>query len=212
MGPVGYDIGCGVAALRSAVPRDRATPDRMREFSRKVMERVGLGAGSRGETVSPARFQEIVRGGAEALGFHRGTAERDRIPVEDAWDIPRSSRAWRGQSQLGSLGGGNHFIELQHDGERLYVMFHEPPLPPVPPLPPSPCPPRSPPPPPPSAGLSQPPAFLHRLSTGPQPEAMSTAKAAEVETVMRKCFVMRALIRPVSALRKAPVVWRVTPR
>ncbi|HEY6554919.1 MAG TPA: RtcB family protein [Vicinamibacteria bacterium] len=124
MGPVGYDIGCGVAALRSPVPRDRATPDRLREFSRRVMERVGLGAGSRGEAVSPARFQEIVRGGAEALGAHRGTAERDRIPVDDGWDIPKSSRAWRGQGQLGSLGGGNHFIELQHDGERLYVMFH----------------------------------------------------------------------------------------
>src|SRR6476619_677631 len=37
MGPVGYDIGCGIAALRSAVPRDEATPDRVRAFSRRVM-------------------------------------------------------------------------------------------------------------------------------------------------------------------------------
>ena len=44
--------------------------------------------------------------------------------MDDDWDIPKDSRAWRGQSQLGSLGGGNHFIELQHDGERLWVMFH----------------------------------------------------------------------------------------
>jgi len=124
MGPVGYDIGCGVAVLRSDVPREKAAPDRVREFSRKVMERVGLGAGSRGQPVSPGRFQEVVRGGAEALGVRRGTAERDRIPVDDSWDIPKASRAFRGQQQLGSLGGGNHFIELQHDGERLYVMFH----------------------------------------------------------------------------------------
>jgi tRNA-splicing ligase RtcB len=124
MGPVGYDIGCGVAVLRSEVPCERATPDLVRTFSRKVMERVGLGAGSRGQRVSPERFQEVVRGGAEAMGTHRGAAERDRIPVEDAWDIPKASRAWRGQQQLGSLGGGNHFIELQHDGARLYVMFH----------------------------------------------------------------------------------------
>jgi tRNA-splicing ligase RtcB len=124
MGPVGYDIGCGVAVLRSDVPRERADPEHVREFSRQVMERVGLGAGSRGQRVSPERFQEVVRGGAEALGVRRGTAERDRIPVDDAWDIPKASRAFRGQLQLGSLGGGNHFIELQHDGERLYVMFH----------------------------------------------------------------------------------------
>jgi tRNA-splicing ligase RtcB len=124
MGPVGYDIGCGIAALRSSVARDQATPERVKAFSREVMRRVGLGVGSKGQRVSDARFQEIVRGGAEAVGAKRGTAERDRIPVEDSWDIPKQSRAWRGQLQVGSLGGGNHFIELQHDGERLWVMFH----------------------------------------------------------------------------------------
>jgi tRNA-splicing ligase RtcB len=124
MGPVGYDIGCGIAALRSEVERSQATPERIRAFSRLVMQRVGLGAGAKGESVSAARFQEIVRGGAEAMGARRGTAERDRIPVDEDWDIPRDSRAWRGQHQLGSLGGGNHFIELQHDGARLWVMFH----------------------------------------------------------------------------------------
>jgi tRNA-splicing ligase RtcB len=124
MGPVGYDIGCGMAALRSDVPREEATAERAKAFSREVMRRVGLGAGSRGQAVSKERFQEIVRGGAEAMGVKRGTAERDRIPVDDRWDIPPRSRAWRGQQQLGSLGGGNHFIELQHDGERLWVMFH----------------------------------------------------------------------------------------
>lgn len=124
MGPVGYDIGCGMCVLRSSVARGEATPARVKDFSRRVMQRVGLGAGSRGRPVSSERFQEIIRAGAEALGAKRGTAERDRIPVEDVWDIPRDSRAWRGQNQLGSLGGGNHFIELQHDGERLWVMFH----------------------------------------------------------------------------------------
>jgi tRNA-splicing ligase RtcB len=124
MGPVGYDIGCGMAALRSDVPRQEATPERVKAFSLEVMRRVGLGVGSRGPSVSKERFQEVLRGGALALGVRRGTAERDRIPVDDSWDVPRSSRAWRGQEQLGSLGGGNHFIELQHDGERLWVMFH----------------------------------------------------------------------------------------
>jgi len=124
MGPVGYDIGCGMAALRSPVHREAATPEKLREFSRGVMARVGLGAGSKGQPVSNDRFQEVVRNGALAVGAPRGLAERDRIPVDDSWDIPKDSRAWRGQAQLGSLGGGNHFIELQHDGERLWVMFH----------------------------------------------------------------------------------------
>src|SRR3954470_24031329 len=51
MGPVGYDIGCGIAALRSTVSRAEATPDRVKDFSRRVMQRVGLGAGSKGEAV-----------------------------------------------------------------------------------------------------------------------------------------------------------------
>src|SRR5262245_65100745 len=68
MGPVGYDIGCGIAALRSDAARERATPDEVKAFSRLVMSRVGLGAGAKGQPVSPERFQEIVRGGAEALG------------------------------------------------------------------------------------------------------------------------------------------------
>ena len=124
MGPVGYDIGCGIAALRSTASRELADPERVAAFSRRVMQRVGLGAGSRGESVSSQRFQEVIRGGAEAVGTRRGTAERDRIPVDDDWDVPRRSRAGRGQNQLGSLGGGNHFIELQHDGRHLWVMFH----------------------------------------------------------------------------------------
>jgi tRNA-splicing ligase RtcB len=124
MGPVGYDIGCGMAALRSAVPREAATPEAARAFSRLVMQRVGLGKGARGDSFSRERFQDVVRQGATALGESRGTAERDRIPVDEDWDIPKDSRAWRGQNQLGSLGGGNHFIELQHDGAHLWVMFH----------------------------------------------------------------------------------------
>ena len=74
MGPVGYDIGCGIAALRSEVPREEATPDKVGDFSRRVMARVGLGAGSKGERVSKERFQQIIRGGAEALGARRGRA------------------------------------------------------------------------------------------------------------------------------------------
>ena len=89
-----------MAALRSRVAREEATPDKAREFSKRVMSRVGLGQGARGEPFSKDRFQEVVRGGAEALGERRGAAERDRIPVDEGWDIPRDSRAWRGQQQL----------------------------------------------------------------------------------------------------------------
>src|SRR5215467_6217836 len=37
MGPVGYDIGCGIAALRSTVARSAAEPAKLAEFSKRVM-------------------------------------------------------------------------------------------------------------------------------------------------------------------------------
>jgi tRNA-splicing ligase RtcB len=74
-----------------------------------------------------------VRGGAEHYGdrygasFDRGNAERHRIPVDDDWQIPwgGKGRPERGVTQVGSLGGGNHFMELQADQEdHLWLMVH----------------------------------------------------------------------------------------
>jgi len=60
--------------------------------------------------------------------FDRSRAERHRIPVGDDWDIPRGGkgRPERGMDQLGSLGGGNHFIELQRSemSQELFVQVH----------------------------------------------------------------------------------------
>ncbi len=137
MGPVGFDIGCGMMSARSDVSAELATPDRKLAFNRAVTERVSLGAGGKSVKLgklSETDFQELVRGGAEhyvahhGASFDRSRAERHRIPVEDAWDIPWGGpgRPERGLDQLGSLGGGNHFIELQRSEQTgtLFVQVH----------------------------------------------------------------------------------------
>jgi len=137
MGPVGFDIGCGMMSARSNVPAELATPDRKLAFNRAVMERVSMGAGGKSlrlGDVSEEEFQNLVRGGAEyyvdkyGATFDRSRAERHRIPVEDSWQIPwgGEGRPERGLGQLGSLGGGNHFIELQREEESstLFVQVH----------------------------------------------------------------------------------------
>lgn len=124
--PVGYDIGCGMAALISGVPMEKGLDQRLRlKFSQTVMERVGMGVGEgSGYDVTEDRFNEIVRTGANALGYTRDNSERDFLPVDDDWDIPAIPLR-RGIGQLGSLGGGNHFIELQYDQNgKLVVMIH----------------------------------------------------------------------------------------
>jgi tRNA-splicing ligase RtcB len=124
MGPVGYDIGCGMMSARSEVSADQATPERKLKFNRAVMARVQMGSGGKSErlgSLSEAEFNNLVRGGAEyyvekyGATFDRSRAERHRIPVADNWDIPLGgkNKPERGLSQLSSLGGGNHFIELQ---------------------------------------------------------------------------------------------------
>jgi tRNA-splicing ligase RtcB (3'-phosphate/5'-hydroxy nucleic acid ligase) len=137
MGPVGFDIGCGMMSARSAVPVEMATPDRRLAFNREVTARVSLGAGGhsvRFGSIEPAEFEELVRGGAEyyvskyGAELDRSRAERHRIPVQDSWQIPWGGPGTpeRGLDQLGSLGGGNHFIELQGCEETgtLFVQVH----------------------------------------------------------------------------------------
>src|SRR3954468_23850455 len=68
MGPVGYDIGCGMMSARSSVDAEAATPERRLEFNRAVMERVDMGFGGKGRRLgklSEGEFQNLVRGGAE---------------------------------------------------------------------------------------------------------------------------------------------------
>src|SRR5215210_6173382 len=137
MGPVGYDIGCGMMSARSEVPFDAATPERKLEFNRAVMERGAMGAGGKSHrlgSVSKEEFNNLVRGGAEyyvekyGATFDRSRAERHRIPVDDEWEIPWGGRGRpeRGLDQLGSLGGGNHFIELQREvnSNELFLQVH----------------------------------------------------------------------------------------
>jgi tRNA-splicing ligase RtcB len=137
LGPTGYDIGCGMISARSNVRAERATPERRRAFNAGVMRRVEMGAGGTSRSLrhlSRDRFEAIVRGGAPAYNVLFGTAfdrshcERDVLPVDEDWQIPWGGRGnpERGTAQIGSLGGGNHFIELQHcvQTETLFVQIH----------------------------------------------------------------------------------------
>jgi tRNA-splicing ligase RtcB len=137
MGPVGYDIGCGMVSARSEVAADAATFDRKLKFNSAVMRRVTMGAGGKSVklgNLSEREFINLVYGGAEyyvdkyGASFDRSRAERHRLPVGDGWQIPWGGKGQpeRGMKQLGSLGSGNHFIELQKAEETgtLFVQAH----------------------------------------------------------------------------------------
>jgi len=138
MGPVGFDVGCGMVSASSDVPVTAATPENRLRFNREVTRRVALGPGkvsrTRLKNLTQNQFEAIIRGGAAYYAEHYGErvdrtrAERDRLPVDDSWQPPWGGpgRPERGIPQLGTLGGGNHFIELQGNlgSDTLYVQMH----------------------------------------------------------------------------------------
>lgn len=137
MGPVGYDISCGMISARSDVPWQVADDAHKQRFNREVMQRIDMGPGGRSKKlarIDEKEFLNLVRGGAEyyrrkyGARFDRSRAERHRMPVDEGWTPPWGGRGRpeRGIEQLGSLGGGNHFIELQRCEETgtLFVQAH----------------------------------------------------------------------------------------
>src|SRR5262249_9551603 len=67
MGPVGYDIGCGMVSAKSDVPAEAATSEKKMAFNSAVMKRVNLGAG--GKSVQLCRldrreFDNLILGRA----------------------------------------------------------------------------------------------------------------------------------------------------
>ena len=130
----GYDISCGVLYLN--VPRltavDVADEDKRRRWIRAVESRIASGLGSHRPRNMP-RFserdvEEILRYGAKALGVDADLCERQYIDVDgDVLDSDRIARAReKALPQLGSIGGGNHFIEMQVDRDdgSVWVMIH----------------------------------------------------------------------------------------
>src|SRR5260370_11424955 len=122
----------------SDVPASAATPENRLRFNREVTRRVALGPGKVSRTrlkdLTQKQFEAIIRGGAAYYAQHyrervdRTRTERDRLPVDDSWQPPwgGQGRPERGVPQLGTLGGGNHFIELQGNvgSDALYVQLH----------------------------------------------------------------------------------------
>jgi tRNA-splicing ligase RtcB len=119
-GGVGYDISCGVRLIRTNLRREEVAPH-TKELLASLAARVPRGLGSHGRLVLDRRETEkIVREGVPAL-IARGIGwEEDLEFIEEGGTYdgadPRkiSERAFeRARNQVGTLGSGNHFLEIQ---------------------------------------------------------------------------------------------------
>ena len=119
---VGYDISCGVlmAKVAGVTASGIRSRHRREDWIHEVEKRVALGLGSNRPELMPVYTEgmlgDILHYGAKPLGVSKDTCERLFIPVSDSANPKRIEKAYnKALGQLGSLGGGNHFIELQVD-------------------------------------------------------------------------------------------------
>lgn len=119
-GGVGFDINCGVRLLRTNLTEKEVKP-RIKDLVAALYNAVPAGVGSEGKIrVSAAEEKKILTDGSKwAVSKGFGTKEdlehtEDNGSMEGADPTNVSERAYqRGKRQSGTLGSGNHFVEVQ---------------------------------------------------------------------------------------------------
>lgn len=111
---VGVDIGCGMAAVRTNLTTDDL-PDSLRGIRKSIERAVPVGFNLHRDVSGALTGDPLLR--AEGDRLFGGFAELRAPKIAD--------RETRMQRQCGSLGGGNHFIEVCVDDDgALWLMLH----------------------------------------------------------------------------------------
>jgi tRNA-splicing ligase RtcB len=124
-GGVGFDINCGVRLLATNLHRGAArdqVQEKMRELVNQLFRDVPTGAGSQGPIPCSSQDLDSVLETGSAWMVEHGYGEAADIEFceesgqMDGADASKvSDRAkQRGRTQLGTLGSGNHFLEVQY--------------------------------------------------------------------------------------------------
>lgn len=123
-GGVGYDINCGVRLLASALVADEIMPY-LAELTSAIYRNCPSGVGSHGRIkLSDEELDQVLADGAR-WALRAGYAEpADLVHTEESGKLPHADPAFvslqakhRGRDQLGTLGGGNHFLEIDRVGK-----------------------------------------------------------------------------------------------
>jgi tRNA-splicing ligase RtcB len=119
-GGVGYDINCGVRLLRTDLDASDVE-GKVRDLVDTMFTNVPSGLGSKGKLrLSDRELDEVMTEGVEWAVREGYGWEKDLDHTEEGGSMPGaltehiSDRARkRGKPQLGTLGAGNHFLEIQ---------------------------------------------------------------------------------------------------
>ena len=119
-GGIGFDINCGMRLIATSLTEEELAPKREALIDR-LFERVPAGVGGSGLlSISQDTFREVIEGGMEWCLEHgyawaedlERTEENGRMDGADAASVSRKA-VERGYKQVGTLGSGNHYLEVQ---------------------------------------------------------------------------------------------------
>ncbi len=119
-GGVGYDINCGVRLVKTDIREDRVR-DEIKPLINTIFENVPAGVGRKSRLrLKKGQLEEALDYGVEwavdeGYGWEQDLKrieDNGRMETADSEKVSRKAKD-RGAPQLGTLGGGNHFIEIQ---------------------------------------------------------------------------------------------------
>jgi tRNA-splicing ligase RtcB (3'-phosphate/5'-hydroxy nucleic acid ligase) len=114
---VGVDIGCGMNAVRLSL-KASDLPDSLLTIRRQIERDVPLGAG--GSHRKPVALGKLSSGLNQGRGYKRWYGRFAQSRKTDEISLLKKA-----ESQIGTLGSGNHFIELCTDeNQDVWVMLH----------------------------------------------------------------------------------------
>lgn len=121
-GGVGYDINCGVRLLRSDLHVDEVQPQ-IKNLLALLYHKVPSGVGSRGKVVklNESDYHKVLSQGAgwavqQGYGYQSDLDHLEAAGCISGADPDMVSKRAkeRGRKQLGTLGSGNHFLEIEY--------------------------------------------------------------------------------------------------
>ncbi|MEK6963551.1 MAG: RtcB family protein [Nanoarchaeota archaeon] len=119
-GGIGFDINCGVRLLTSNLTKEQVEP-KIKELLERLFKNVPSGVGSESflHLTNEELDEVLIKGATWALEKGHGLPEDVELCEEkgcmagaDATKVSTKAKA-RGRKQLGTLGAGNHFLEVQ---------------------------------------------------------------------------------------------------
>lgn len=119
-GGIGYDINCGVRLLKADIKYDEIKPH-IKKLSEAIFKTVPSGVGRGGKLKLKGKDLDLILSGGAKRAVEMGYGENKdldniesggRLDSADPNLVSKTAKE-RGKDQLGTIGAGNHFIEIE---------------------------------------------------------------------------------------------------